>query len=216
VTIRPPHLPASAIIAVASLLSLLAGCGGILSGPPVRQLYRLDPIFAFKAPLPHVGLQVLVATPSAATGLDTARIALSRMPVTLDYFADAEWTDRAPYLVQSAIIEGFQKSAALPAVGPDNGDLRADFVLETTIRDFEAVYESPGGPPRAVVALHVQLIRMPARSIVAQTDVRREQSAAANAIGEVVNAFDAALGAAAVDIATWTVGNPALSERRGR
>jgi cholesterol transport system auxiliary component len=187
VTIRPPHLPASAIIAVASLLSLLAGCGGILSGPPVRQLYRLDPIFAFKAPLPHVGLQVLVATPSAATGLDTARIALSRMPVTLDYFADAEWTD-----------------------------LRADFVLETTIRDFEAVYESPGGPPRAVVALHVQLIRMPARSIVAQTDVRREQSAAANAIGEVVNAFDAALGAAAVDIATWTVGNPALSERRGR
>jgi cholesterol transport system auxiliary component len=204
------------LFAMAALLPLVAGCGGLLSGPPARQLYRMEPTFAFAAPLPHVGLQVLVAAPSAPAGLDTARIALSRAPVSLDYFADAEWTDRAPFLVQSALVEGFQKSAAVPAAGPDSGDLRADFVIETAIRDFEAIYGSPNGAPRAVVALNVQLIRMPQRSIVAQTTVRREQPAAANAIADVVGAFDAALGGAAVDVVTWTVTNPALSERRAR
>jgi cholesterol transport system auxiliary component len=215
-TSRPQRHRPGLVAAAALLPLLLAGCGGLLSGPPARPLYRLDPTFAFAAALPHVGLQVLVAAPSAPSGLDTARIALSRTAVGLDYFADAEWTDRAPYLVQTALVEGFQKSGALPAVGPESGDLRADFVIETAIRDFEAAYEAPNGPPRAVVTLNVQLVRMPQRSIVGQTVVRREQQAAANTIADVVHAFDAALGGAAAEIVRWTVSNPSLSERRAR
>ena len=212
---RPQHIR-SGLVAAIALLPLLAGCGGLLSGPPARPIYRLEPSIAFTAPLPRVGLQVLVASASAPAALDTARIALSRSPVSLDYFADAEWNDRAPFLVQTALIEAFQKSGALPAVGPDRGDLRADFVIATEIQDFTATYDSAGGAPRAVVALNVQLVRMPQRSIVGQTVVRREQPAAANTIADIVRAFDAALGAAAVETVTWTTTNPALSERRGR
>ena len=209
----PRYRPA--LIWVAALLPALAGCGGILSAPPKRDLYRVSPTFAFPARLPHVAAQLLVAAPGAPAALDSARIALSRSSVSLDYFADAEWTDRAPFLVQAALLEGFEKSAALPAVGPDSGTLRADFVLETAIRDFEAVYDSPGGPPRVVVALNAQLVRMPARSIVAQTSVRREKVAAANAIPEIVQAFGMALGAAAQDVVTWTATNPVLSRDHG-
>jgi len=209
----PRYRPA--LIWVAALLPVLAGCGGILSGPPKRDIYRVSPTFAFPAQLPHVAAQLLVAAPTAPGALDSTRIALSRSSVSLDYFADAEWTDRAPFLVQAALLEGFAKSAAMPAVGPDNGDLRADFVLETAIRDFEAVYDSPNGPPRVVVALTAQLVRMPGRSIVAQTTVRREKVAAANAIPDVVQAFGTALGGAAQDLVTWTATNPVLSRDHG-
>ena len=212
-TAHPPRFPCW-LIAILPLVLMLAGCGGLLSGPPDRQLYRVSPKFAFAPGLPHVAAQLLVATPTAPAGLDTARIALSRAPVTLNYFADAQWTDRAPFLIQTALVDGFEKSAAIPAVGPDSGGLRADFVLETTIRDFEAIYDSPDGPPRISVGLNAKLVRMPDRKIVAQLSVSREANAAANAVPDIVRAFDAALGGAITEIVTWTVGNRALAEPR--
>jgi cholesterol transport system auxiliary component len=201
-------------IAILLLAPLLAGCGGLLPAAPERQLYRLTPTFAFAAPLPHVAAQLVVAMPTAPSGLATERIALSRTTVTLDYFADAQWADRLPFLIQTALVDGFEKSAALPAVGPENLGLRADFVLDTTIGDFEAVYESPSGPPRVVVRLHATLVSAAERRILAQTSVSREANAAANSVPEIVAAFDQALGGAVAEVVTWTVGNRLLPERR--
>src|SRR5690242_511192 len=116
----------SRCLAVAAVLPLLAGCGGLLTDAPQRQLYRTTPAFTFPPGLPRVGSQLLVAAPTAPAGLDTRRIALSRAPVSLDYYAGVEWTDRAPFLVQDALVEGFQKSGALPAVAADRGGLHAD------------------------------------------------------------------------------------------
>src|SRR5216683_3885831 len=134
-TAHPQRFPFS-LIAILVLATVLAGCGGLLTDAPKRELYRVSPKFAFPAGLPHVAAQLLVATPTAPAGLDTERIALSRSPVSLDYFADVQWADRAPYLIQTSLVEAFEKSAAMPAVGPDRGGLRADFVLETAIGDF--------------------------------------------------------------------------------
>lgn len=192
----------------------LSGCA-LLSSAPERQLYRLDPKVAFAAPLPPVAAQLLVARPAAPAALDTRRIALSRSPVSLDYFAGAEWSDRIPFLVQSALVDGFVKSAAIAAVGPDSGGFSADFVIETEIGDFTAIYDTPEGPPRAVVSLDVRLVKMPGRRIVAHDSVRREQRAAANAVPQIAEAFDKALGGAVEEVVGWTLRNPALSGASG-
>jgi cholesterol transport system auxiliary component len=203
------------LIAILSVVPLLAGCGGLLSDTPKRQIYRTNPSFAFATPLPHVGAQLLIAMPSAPAGLDTERIALSRAPVTLDYFADAQWADRMPFIVQTALVEGFEKSAAIPAVGPESLGVRSDFVLETAIGDFQAVYDSPDGPPRIAVRFNAKLVRIPERRIVAEVSVSREAKAAGNSMPEIVRAFDQALGGAIEELVTWTVSNRVLSERRG-
>lgn len=206
---------ALAPIASAALLGLLAACGGLLPEPPQRQLYRLAPSVSFPAPLPHVAAQLLVAAPSAPAGLDTRRVALSRSPVSLDYYADAEWEDRVPFLVQAALVDAFDRSGSLAGVGPERLGLRFDFVLETAITDFQAVYDAPDRPPHAVVGLVAKLIRMPDRQIVAQASFRGDAPAAVNALADIVRAFDAALGDAAQQVVSWTVTNPALSRRAG-
>lgn len=203
----------SRLAAAFTVAALVAGCGGLLPEPPKRQLYRTAPTFAFAAGLPHVRAQLLVAVPTASAALDSRRMALSRTPVSLDYFADAEWADRGPFLVQTALVEAFEKSAALAGVAPEGLGLRADFVLETALRDFEAVYDSPEGPPRIVVRLDPKLVRMPELRIIAQGSVTSEARAAANSVPDIVHAFDVALGQAAQQVVTWTVTNPALSER---
>lgn len=209
---RSLHRPAR-WLAIAMAV-LLAGCGGIFSDTPRRPLYQLRAPVAFGARLRPVSAQLLVALPSAPSGLDTARVALSRAPMSLDYFADAEWTDSAPVLVQSALLDGFEKSGAVPAVGRDNAGLRADFILETDLRDFTAVYDSPNAPPRVTVALILKLIKIPERKIVAQRSVRRQQPAAGTTIPDIVQAFNTALGGAVEEAVRWAVSVPALSGAR--
>ena len=201
------------LLAVLSGLAL-SGCGGLLSEAPKRQLYRLEPALAAPAPLPRLPVQLLVALPIAPAGLDTSRIALSRTDVSLDYYYDAEWTDRAPLLVQTALLDAFEKSGALAGVARDSAALRADLVLETELRDFEAVYDSPNAVPRVSVGFTARLIKIPERSIVAQTTIARQASAAANEIPAVVRAFDEALGAAADELVRWAVTNAGLPRRR--
>ena len=138
--------------------------------------------------------QLLVATPTALSAFDTARIALSRSAITLEYFADAEWADRAPFVVQAALIDAFEKSRAFSGISSESSGLQADFVLATEIRDFAAIYDSPNGPPRVRVQLNAELIRMPGRKILAETVVTGEATAGGNDIPAIVQAFAAALG----------------------
>jgi cholesterol transport system auxiliary component len=207
----------SAFAAAALLLPVLLGaCGGLFPSPPARQLYRVEPNFAFPPDLPHADVQLAVATPSAVAGLDTQRIALARSPLSLDYFADGEWADSAPLLVRTAVVEGFEKSSAITAVGPATLGTYADFMLETAIRDFEAVYDGTANqPPRVRVAFELTLIRLPQRKIVAAALVRGEADAAANTVPAIVAAFNTALGRAVENAVTWTLATPGLSQQPG-
>src|SRR5579883_2658518 len=115
-----------------SLALTAAACGGLLPSPPERPLFRLEAVGAVPSGLPRIPVGLSVDTATAPGGLDTRRIALTRSAVSLDYFADGEWTDRLPLMVQTALVEAFEKSAALAGVGPENLGAAADFVLETT------------------------------------------------------------------------------------
>jgi cholesterol transport system auxiliary component len=202
------------LVALMTLMPVLSACGGLLPSPPERTLYRLNPTVAFTAPLPHSSAQLLIATPTAPAALDTRRIALVPTPLSLDYYAGSEWADRVPFLVQTALVQAFEKSGAIRAAGPEDMGLRADFVLETAVRDFAAVYDSPKRAPHVRIGLAATLIKMPGRDAVAQTSFTTEAPAAANSVPAAVVAFDTALGTAVRDLVRWTLRNPALSRHR--
>jgi cholesterol transport system auxiliary component len=197
------------------LILTLAGCSGLLGGGEPAHLYRLTPKSSYPPNLPHRTVQLLINEPLAPAGLDKSRIALSRSPVSIDYFADSEWTDRAPLLVQTAILQSFENSKTITAIARESVGLRADFLLETEIRHFEAVYDSPNGPPEIWVAINVRLVNPTSRDVVAQTSFERRERASANEVPSIVSAFDEALGGVMKEIVVWTVTNPALSVKRG-
>ena len=198
------------------MLFAVTGCTSLLGlgGGPPPHLYRLPAAGTFPGALPHVSAQLLIDVPQASAGLDTRRIALSHSPVSLDYFADSAWTDRISALVQTALVESFENSHAIPVVGRNALGLRADFVLRSEIRHFEAEYRSQGGAPRAFVAIMVTLVRMPAGEIVDAADFAAKEPAAANTIPDIIAAFAAALDNVMQRIVVWTLTNPALSAVR--
>jgi cholesterol transport system auxiliary component len=193
----------------------LAGCSGLLGGASPARLYRVTPKSTYPSDLPHRSVQLLIDLPLSPAGLDTARIALTRSVVSIDYFADAEWTDRVPLLVQTALVQSFENSRAITAIDRESVGLRADFILKPEIRHYEAVYDSPSGPPEVWVAINARLVNPSDREVVAQTSVEQRRRASANDVPSIVMAFDDALGAVMKDIVVWTVTNPALAKKRG-
>jgi cholesterol transport system auxiliary component len=197
------------------LVLALAGCSGLFGGSAPAHLYRLTPKNTYPANLPHRPVQLLVDVPLAPAGLDSSRIALSRSAVSIDYFADSEWTDRVPLLVQTALLESFENSKAINAIDRESVGLRADFVLKTEIRHFEAVCDSSNGLPEVWVAINVRLVNPADRDIVAQTLFEQHQRASANDVPNIIVAYDEALGRVMKEIVVWTVTNPALTVKRG-
>lgn len=192
----------------------LAGCSGFFGGSQSTQLYRVTPVRAFRPDLPQLPAQLLVDVPTAPAGLDTARIALSRSAVSIEYFADSEWTDRVPLLVQTDLLQSFENSKAIKAIGRESAGLRADFILQTEIRHFEALYDSGEGAPLVWVAMVTRLVNPTSGDIIARNTFERRERAAENRIPSIVVALDQALDGVVEEIVVWTARNPALSAAR--
>ena len=196
-----------ALLIFAAALQCLAACGGILPAPPPPpQLYRLTPLATAAPAQPTIATQLVVAVPVAPSGLDTERIALSRSPTSIDYFANAAWTDRVPLMTQTVIVESLENAGQVRVVARQSPDLRGDVLLATDLRHFEATYQGDGAP-EVRVELDCRLIRTADRSVIAVKRFGGTARAAANDTPAIVGAFDTAFHAAMREVAPWVAGS---------
>jgi len=172
-------------------------------GPP-PDLYRLTPKSTFDPSLPTVGWQLVLETPLANAGIDTVRIGLQRTPTLFEYYAKANWSDRAPQRVQTLMIESFENSHRIVAVGRDSVALRADFVLKSELREFQAEYFD-SAIPQVHIGMTVRLVQMPRRAIIGSKAFEARVPAQADRMADIVDAFDEALGKVLRHIVEWTL-----------
>ena len=190
------------------LLALLPGCTDLVPGQrPAPNFYRLTPKSTFDPDLPSVDWQLVLEAPVANAGLATTRIALAQKPLKIEYYARSSWTDRAPQMVQTLMVESFENSDRIVSIGRESLGLRSDFVLKSELREFQAEYWSveEGAPPNVRVNLSAKLVKMPRRLIVASQSFERIEPAAADNLEAVVDAFDTALGGVLKELVAWTI-----------
>jgi cholesterol transport system auxiliary component len=203
-------------LAFIAALALFAASCGLPGGGEPPQLYTLTPKSTFEASLPRVDWQLVVERPVASAGINTQRIAVQRSPVTLDYFARASWTDQAPALVQTLLIESFENSGKIRAVTRESSQLRADYILQTELREFQAEYDKLGQPPQVHVRLNGKLIRMPDRTIIANLTADRVGRAEKPDMENIIFAFDETLGKVMKQIVEWALVAPGTTGRPTR
>lgn len=185
-------------------LALLPACAGVLPGGPPSDLYTLTPKSTFAEDLPRADWQLVVEEPLAAGGLDLDRIALRESPTELDYYAQARWTERAPRMVQTLLVESFENSGRIVAVGRQAIGLRSDFSLRSELREFQAEYMN-GSPPQVRVRLNAKLIQQPQRAIIANENFEAVTQAEGATMAAIVWAFDRSLGKVLRDTVEWTL-----------
>jgi cholesterol transport system auxiliary component len=192
------------IAATAAFAALLGACGLIDKADAPVNLFTVTPKSTFEDGLPVVRWQLIVETPSAAANLNSGRIALQMTPTSSDYYAQSAWVDRAPLMVQTRAVESFENTKRIVGVGRDPVAVRANYILQTELREFQAEYFH-GGAPIVRVRLVSRLVRMPDRQIVGAAAFERCWRARADKIPEVVKAFDEALGSVLKRLVAWTL-----------
>src|SRR5882757_11581149 len=156
------------LAACVAAATLLAGCqfiSAVDAATEPQDLYTVTPKSSFDPDLPSVYWQLAVEAPAAAANLNTGRIAIALTPTSSDYYAKAAWTDRAPLMVQTRIVDSFENTRKIVAVARESIGIRANYVLQPDLRNFEALYYY-GEPPIVRVRIIAKLVRLPDRQII--------------------------------------------------
>ena len=190
---------------VAVLSTLLVACVELPGSGEASRLYVLTPKSTFPESLPTVDWQLLIEVPVSASGLNTARIAARHSPIELNYIGAANWTDFAPRMVQTLLVESFENSGKIVAVGRQTNGLRSDFNLKTELREFQAEYAGTNRPPTVHVRMSARLIQQPRREIIASENFDAKVVASSTSIEDVILAFDNALGKVIRRTVEWSL-----------
>jgi cholesterol transport system auxiliary component len=175
-----------------------------LGGGPSPRQFTLTPVTKFPRGLAAVKWSLVVDEPTAARQIDTSRIALMKDPFQVEYYADVEWTDNAPAMVQLLLMQSFQNTGRLPVVAPTRQTLSTDFLLLSNLRKFQ-VEKDAAGMPRATVVLEATLLRMPRRTPVATARFEKATQVSSDSTEAVTAAFDASLGDVMRRVVDWTL-----------
>jgi cholesterol transport system auxiliary component len=69
-------------------------------------------------------------------------------PFQVEYYADVEWTDTAPAMVQLLLIQSFNNSGRLRIVASTRQTLATDFLLLSNLRKFQVKNNAAGRSKR--------------------------------------------------------------------
>ncbi len=181
------------------LLALaVAGCSSVLrsDAPPV-QVYTLRagaaPSEGAADPGPAVAASLRVAHPLAGPGLGTSQIVLLQSDHRMSVYAASSWAADAPALIESLAAQALRASGEWRSVEDAESPFPSDYLLQISIRRFDADYSAGAGlPPTVHVTLDCTLGSDSGRKVLASFVAAGSSAAGANRLSEVVAAFQRA------------------------
>ena len=187
-----------------ALLCALSACSGLFQSTarPEQIYYLRSPAAASAgaeggaAPPPPLGLSVRIGHPLAAPGLDSPHIMLVQADHRMNFFAGSRWAAPAPDVVEALLVQTLRASGLWTSVEDTASPFPSDYLLQISVRRFDADYTEGGAAPVVHVALDCIIGRVEGREVVATFSAAGSAPAGANRLHEVVAAFEQASGSA--------------------
>lgn len=199
---------------------LCAGCGSLLKTEmPVSANYVLAPVPPAIGTATSTGADISIGRPDLAPGLDTERIAVLKGR-QLDYYRAAQWGGRMTEVVQTLLVDSFEDQHLFRSVTAEQSRIASDYVLDISVRDFQAEYASDNVAPTAHVTILGRLVRVTDRQLVETFAAQAQSRATDNRMTAVAAAFEAAAHKVVLELAQRTAASIAgdaqkLQEARG-
>jgi len=112
----------------------LAACGG---REQIEAIYQISAP-ATPAPAGSTSAQILVPEPNALGSLATNKIAVKPTALTLSYYPSVALEDSAPKVLQRVLLDAFQNTGRVRAVGLPGQSLLINYQVVTEVRAFQA------------------------------------------------------------------------------
>jgi phospholipid/cholesterol/gamma-HCH transport system substrate-binding protein len=169
------------------------------STPPLKAVYNLQAAAAPASPGQPLRGQLVIPEPTTVVLFDTQRILFSPANDQAE-FANAQWADTIPRLLQARLIQSFENYDIAHAPLRSADGVEADYQLLIDIREFQVVASAQ---PTAKIAFSARLLKqgkvVAARLFSASHAVDKVDPPA------VVAAFDTAFASVAKELIAWTV-----------
>lgn len=192
----------------ALVLSGCAGIGTINRAATPTDLFVLTPKSTFDSGLPRLSQQIVVEEPTATASVDTDQIAVHPTPLQVEYLPRVRWVDRAPLIVQALLIESFENSGKVAAVGRSTVGLRPDYTIVTDVREFQAHLpesEDKDAPLVIHVRLNIKVVDSFRDQIIGSSSFEEEVLAKSDENLDIAQAFDEALGRTMRRSVEWSI-----------
>ena len=192
----------AAAIAIAALAT--TACGSLLETQlPSSTSYVLAPAPASSVGIARSEADLSIGRPDLAPGLDSERIAVLKGR-QLDYYRGAQWGGRITEVVQTLLVDSFQDQQLFRSVTPEQSRVASEYVLDITVRDFQAEYASDNDAPTARVTILGRLIRVTDRQLVDTFAATAQSKASDNRMSAVAAAFETAAHKVVLELAQKT------------
>ncbi len=122
----------------------------------------------------------------------------------IKYFAGARWSERVPRLIQSQLLQGFDKSGAIVGVSRQAIGLHGDYELQGELMNFDTVY-SGGTTPMAVIVINFKIVREPGELIIASKNFEQKERATAPSLIAITASFSDVLSKIISQAVPWTL-----------
>jgi cholesterol transport system auxiliary component len=186
----------------------LAGCTGLFhSSARPDQVYFLRATAAPKGaadPGP-VAASLRISRPTVGPGLDSEQIVLVQADRRMSFFVASRWAAPTSYLLDMLAVDKLRRSGLWQSVADSASLFPADYVLQVTVRRFEADYTGGNTVPDVHVVLDCIVGKREGREVIASFLAEGSSTATANKLSAVVAAFETAANAAVDSLSTQTL-----------
>jgi len=187
----------------------LTGCtalGALDRAAVPLDVYELRAPDAAPAARSAQGIHFIVEVPSAGGAIDTDRILIRPTPSQVTYLPEGRWSEAAPVMLQTAMVETFLRADAFRFVGRRPLGAAGDVALVSNLTDFGA--EVVPGTDGAVVemTLVARLVREDDAEVVASRTFTRSIPVPDTSTPAIVAGFEAVSNAVLSDLAAWVFG----------
>jgi cholesterol transport system auxiliary component len=143
--VRPARL-----ISVAAIALALGGCAVLRPPAPTPQTYDLIAPTAETGRLGATRSQILIARPTSVAVLNSSRVVIRTEDGELTYLKATQWADDLPLLFQARMVEAFENTGSVRAVGRPGEGLLIDHQVVIDIRAFEI--DTGAGVARVIIS----------------------------------------------------------------
>lgn len=196
------------VVLVCSALSGCAGLNTLSSATTPTDLFTLTPKSTFDPTLPRLRQQIVVDEPTANAGINSDRIPVQPTPLQVKFLPGVRWIDTAPSIVQTLLIESYENTNKVDAVGRSAVTLRADYTIVTDLREFQAQLKPESGPnaPLVVdVTMNMKVVEATEDRIIASRSFESLVAAESDSPDDIAEAFDTALGRVLRNSVEWSI-----------
>jgi len=184
-----------AFLQTSAILLLCCASAGCASGPPATFDLLSPPTVGILKPL---SLSLVVSEPTAPRALDTDQMIVREADGSISYVHGAQWSDRAPALLQTRLIRAIEKKGY--SVAREGSGVLGDLSLSTEMSSFNLV---PGAPMQVEIVLVLRLIDTREGKMIASRIFQNKVSVGSLAGADIAAAFDKAISELTPAIADW-------------